>query len=317
MSGFVIGRRWGRGVIGRQLAFLLASVVLAGTAVVGCDNSSTKDLTRSSARRLIQNKLTAKYFPVDISGALSIPQPSRIDYRSFDGQGSGLLLRRLLDLGIVEEQVSMASYPDLSGTFKGDLPDPVKSQCKLTNEYHLTMEDGSNTFIGTSQMSNTCQSGHPASAQQLSGSIDDSGKVRITFDSGWVEEGSFVVQGSSALLTMPGPWYEGPEWHMMGAADLEKVKVKWYSFSLAPHEGKSVEVVGSRAEVDAGSYKVGDVSNLQLASDTDAVAQFNWTASLNSIGRRLLGGDTPHGVGDVEFGKRPDGSWFISSWSTR
>jgi hypothetical protein len=102
--------------------------------------------------------------------------------------------------------------------------------------------------------------------------------------------------------------------------------MKWYTYSLTPEGYKQIEQTRNSMELRAGKFKIGEVTNLRLVTDTVAVANFAWEASLNDLGktlfqyaqdelrsRNLPTNDVPKGVGEAQFAKKPDGSWIISS----
>jgi predicted secreted protein len=68
---------------------------------------------------------------------------------------------------------------------------------------------------------------------------------------------------------------------------------------------------------NAGEVKVGEVTDLQLATETNAVAHFAWELKPNKVGKILTSNNGDKGTGEVEFGKKPDGTWFVEKWALR
>lgn len=108
--------------------------------------------------------------------------------------------------------------------------------------------------------------------------------------------------------------------------EIENGDVRWYTYSFGPklrqlmikmNSGAGPFSLASVDGVKAGTYKVEQISDLQLVIETAATASFDWNVQLNEIGEMLLSrGNKPAGKGKVEFAKKPDGSWIVSSWCT-
>jgi hypothetical protein len=87
--------------------------------------------------------------------------------------------------------------------------------------------------------------------------------------------------------------------------------VKWYTYSWNPAFQKQIQGTGISSTVVGGEVEIGEVSNLRLVDVTEATATFAWKLSLNNTGKTFLGDVHPSGNAEAEFGKKPDGTWFV------
>jgi hypothetical protein len=315
-------------------------VIFATILSLSCGKTtSTKELTESSARALIEGFYANNYYPINVAPLVPLFAQTRIDYKTVDDKfGLGKDMRLFLERGLIEQHTETLSYPNISGIFTGEIhfagamryePENI-----IYNQYNLQMNADSNSFSGTLTISH--QEGRSADGTIAPGPIEVTGVNKVT---GTVQpdgsvsieggnlgaNGKYTEQGTVASLTLPGPYYQGAEWHLVGKA-TGRTEMKWYTYSLTPEGYKQIEQTRNSMELRAGKFKIGEVTNLRLVTDTVAVANFAWEASLNDLGktlfqyaqdelrsRNLPTNDVPKGVGEAQFAKKPDGSWIISS----
>jgi hypothetical protein len=115
-------------------------------------------------------------------------------------------------------------------------------------------------------------------------------------------------EGKTAYLDQKGDQGIGT---FTGTASGQRVELRWYEYTFSPEVQTSAgrQVI----EVAAGRLQVGEVSNLQLVNETHAVANFAWQAQLNKLGQIMLGDVKPSGTSSVQFAKKPDGTWVLTS----
>jgi hypothetical protein len=136
-----------------QVLMLLQAVTLSGCF---SGSSSTKKLTESSAQSLLQDSVANKYDLISLSPIVRLFAKSRVDYKSFNGDAPGMAMRGLLDKGLVGQQTETISYPNISGTFSGEMIHPgnmkYDPECVTKLEYTLAMAPDSDAFSGTSTL---------------------------------------------------------------------------------------------------------------------------------------------------------------------
>jgi predicted secreted protein len=71
--------------------------------------------------------------------------------------------------------------------------------------------------------------------------------------------------------------------------------------------------VNGSDQVSIGKIVVTGVDSLLLTTDTVATAKFRWQLDLNEIGQVITQSERPKKVGEVQFGKQPDGVWVITA----
>jgi hypothetical protein len=320
--------------------------MVATMAIQACqsNSSNTKELTESSARPLIQTAVAESNDLIPMNSVVRLFAKTRLDYKSFDGDGPGGILRKLLDKGLVAQTDETISYPKISGVFSEEIHNPGQMrydpECLTKYEYQLEANDKSDSFSGKS-ITIGCNGSvivpgantdyHHGSfapdkpvVQYVNGIISSDGSVVITpIDARGNPIGRVLAKysedGPAAYLTIPGMGgpHAGQGLHLTGKATGQKIDLRWYSYSFTPKGKQQVESGSSGTEAHAGKIKVGVVSDLQLVSDTNAAARFAWTAEMTDLGNLLTGNKGDSGVGAVMFTKKPDGSWFVARWSLR
>jgi hypothetical protein len=243
---------------------LVCKVVV--TAMLSCCLScgkatSTKELTESSARALIEQSYSNNYYPVSLAPLAPLFAKTRVDYKTFDGKGMGSVMRMFLERGLVKQTTEIISYPKLSGTFSGEThwkdawegtPGWTPLCESADSEYTVEMDANSNTFSGTHTLRNGClyqPEKHellprPKSTLKIRGTIESDGRVsvgeyrQITVLSEQVglntTNGTYSEQGTSAHLKLG-------DLDLGGKPTGQKVEVKWYTYALTPEGHKQIE----------------------------------------------------------------------------
>jgi hypothetical protein len=313
-------------------------MVLLAVTLSGCFSSTTKKLTESSAQSLLQDSVANKYDLISLSPIVRLFGKSRVDYKSFSGDGPGQVMRALLDKGLVGQQIETISYPNISGTFSGEMVQQgnmkYDPECVTKLEYILQMAPDSDTFSGTRTQRN-CNGGSvvpgvntdyhhgtrslgPPDTQTVNGTVSPDGSIKfISSNSNTYTPAQYEEQGATATITMPGPYYQGEQWHLSGKASQQKVELKWYTYSFTPQGQSQIENGPRGIEARAGKIKIGAVTDLQLVTETDAAAHFAWEGSMNDFGNILTSNKGDRGTGEVEFRKKPDETWFVAESNLR
>ena len=209
-------------------------MALLAVTLSGCfsSSSSTKKLTESSAQSLLQDAVANKYDLISLRPIVSLFAKSRVDYRSFNGDGPGQALRSLLDKGLVGQQTETISYPNISGTFSGEMIQrgnmKYDPECVTKLEYTLQMAPNSDSFGGTRTQLN-CNGGGvipgsntdyhrgtrsfgPPDTQTVNGTVSPDGSIKfISSNSNTYTPAKYEEQGTTASITLPGPAYQGPK----------------------------------------------------------------------------------------------------------
>ena len=83
-------------------------MVLLAVTLSGCFSSTTKKLTESSAQSLLQGVfIPSKYNLISLSPIVRLFGKSRVDYKSFSGDGPRQVMRALLDKGLSRQQLNI------------------------------------------------------------------------------------------------------------------------------------------------------------------------------------------------------------------
>lgn len=325
----------GKGIVTMKVTRSLPVLGFALFLLISCSPSSTKELNESSAKALLKTAVASEFYYFPVGPVANLFARTRTDYRSFSGVGSGAILQQLLSRGYVLQQPEIISYPKLSGTFSGNShwsqsavnPDGTRTDplcASAENEYTVAMDPDANSFSGTHVLRYGCtnlkgngytslgQVAPNRSTEKFTGTIEADGRVQVgeyrqmtvlSEQKGlYTTNGSYVEQGPTGVLKLG-------DWSLTGKATGQKVDVKYYTYKFSPEAEKQVDQGRARA----GRLEIGAVSNLRLVTDTEAIAEFSWEASLNDLGK-LLTHENPKGVGHAEFGKKPDGTWFVDRW---
>ncbi len=281
----------------------LVTAVILISAACSSSVSSVKQLDESSARDLIRDRLKEPY-KIRADNVSKLLGRTLKDYKSSNaGNPQEATVKRLLDKGLVIQTVETVSYPKISGTFVSQ-----KNYYGDWTVYDLEMRPNSNLLTGDSYRTGTLGSPKPQSPWWVEGSIEPDGRLRLN-TSGANEEATYVEEGSAAYIDFKGGSTYG---RYKGNATGKKVDASLYTYSWNPdlsqkrliREGNAIYVIG-------GECEVGNVSGLRLVTDTVATATFGWKATLNDVGASFFPVQPPTGTGEVSFGKKPDGTWFV------
>lgn len=305
--------------------------------LTSCSPGTTKDLNESSGLTLLKGAVANEYYYIPVGEVAGLFVRTRTDYTTFAGEGAGAILRQMLSTGYVSQQQEVINYPMLSGTFSGEShwqqsavnPDGTRTDplcASAENRYTVTMDPDSNTFRGTHYLRNGCINkkgngytslgnvGPNESTVDFTGVVEADGRVQVaeyrqitvlSDQKGlYPSSGFYSEQGPASILKLA-------DWTLVGKSSGRKVGVKWYTYSFSAEGQKQLD--GMRAR--AGKLKILAVSNLRLVTETEAIGEFSWEATLNDLGKLLTNGQ-PKGTGHAAFGKKPDGTWFVDRWST-
>jgi hypothetical protein len=94
--------------------------------------------------------------------------------------------------------------------------------------------------------------------------------------------------------------------------DLSSHTLTQFTYSLSPSASQLVTEPGRT--IAGGDYQVAKVSNLLLAGETSAEAEFEWTVALNAFATVVTGEPAITGTGKAQFGKQPDGEWILTDY---
>jgi len=309
--------------VGLPKAMRALSVVAFITWSVGCSLfavgcSSSKELNERSGRALVKEATADAYYPIPLTGlAPLMQQRSLVDFgqlaalmekKGVENGTAILVFGRLLDQKLIVQHVDAVSYPNIHGGFRSD------SKYGYA-EYELEMVPNTNHIKGVRY-----EQGQDEAQQHQSdvtGTIDASGLVSLG-----PNRYQYKEEGSTAWLMDKDVSFVR---NYKGTVSGPMIEVKWYTYSFSPEV--QAQIVKTKdapfgfglyevETVKGGSYEIGDVSGLELMTDTDAVGSFAWRASLNKFGRAFYGTEKPSGNGRVKFGKKPDGTWFVKNWCT-
>lgn len=287
----------------RTVGILGLAVTLALLSGCGSSVSSHKQLNESSARDLIKDRLKKEPYKIRADNISRLLGRTLKDYKNSNAENDQeATVKRLLDKGFVLQAVETASYPKISGTFTSQ-----NNYMGYWTVYDLEVLPNSNTLTGDSYRILSLDTPKGASPWWVKGSVEPDGKLKLN-TSGSYEEAAYVEEGSAAYIDFRGGSSYG---RYKGSATRKKVDVNWYTYSWSPDLQKRLTRAGDRVYVIGGDFEVGDVTNLRLVTDTEATAKFSWGASLDDVGKLFTPNQPPRGVADVDFGKKPDGTWFV------
>jgi hypothetical protein len=264
--------------------------------------SSVKQLNESNAELLIRDRLKKEPYKIRAENISKLLARTLKDYKSANaGNDQEATVKRLLEKGFVLQAVETVNYPRISGTFSVRFVNMLNRW--ETRVFQLEMIPNSNLLTGTYTGG--------AGVYKVTGSVQPDGKVEMRFldastFSGYTQSnGVYREVGPAASLDFRDSH------NLEGKATGQKVEVRWYTYSWSPDFQKQLLHEGNETYVIGGGLEVGNVSDLRLVLETEATAKFNWKASLNSVGELFFPSGPPSGAGEVAFGKRPDGTWFV------
>jgi hypothetical protein len=279
-----------------KVTFLLVFLAGCGSSV-----SSVKQLDESSGRALIEDRIKQEPFKIPADSASKLFTRTLKDYKSANpGNDNEATEKRLLEKGFVQQTVETVVYPRISGTFSVGFVNMLNHQ--ETRAFQIEMIPNSNLLAGTYT---------GGRVYKVTGSVQPDGKVEVRFldastFSGYTQSnGVYREAGPAAFLDFR-------DGHILeGKATGQKVEVKWYTYSWSPDFQKKILHEGNTTYINGGGIEITNISDLRLLLETEATANFNWKASLNSVGELFFPGVPPSGVGEAAFGKKPDGTWFV------
>jgi hypothetical protein len=231
-------------------------------------------------------------------------------------------LSRLVEAKLVTKKVDVVTYPRISGTWVSQRQSAL-SGGTVPQSLNMVLQ-----MVGdTNAISGYCVYRWGTSAPwaggdtgQVHGTVTPDGSVGFTnacYSEGGVQNRYQLDETETTVILrslkggvqgkMESPW-------ILSGRASGKLEVKWYEYSFAPE----VQIIRDNqgVRVTSGRYEVGEVSNLRLATETQAVANFSWQGQLNQLGSILLDGTLapgakPSGNGTAEFAKKPDGTWTL------
>ena len=301
----------------KEKKLLYVSLGICLLALSSCHSTATKELNESSARDLIKTAAETRPYVTPSDSVTSLFPKSRTDYKTFSGTGDGTFVRQLLEHGYVNQQVESISYPKIAGDFVAEEHNPCSGSNNpnggsTREEYSIEMDPDSNSFHGTADYE-VC--GNDSRDSLKEGTVSPDGSMSA-FAGIYRVSGTYSEQGSTASIDLQKTMWT-KNWHMVGEATGQKVQLNWYTYALSPQGDNYFVQSGPDGKgFRAGTINIGEVSNLRLVGDTDAVAKFAWDVSLNDVGK-ILRSTAPKGTGEAEFAKKPDGTWFLTQWTTR
>lgn len=280
---------------------------------------SARVLDEARARTLIEEGLRAESFLTSITHITPLMTRSSnnyLDAKAGTATGPAFRLRQLVEQGLVRQSAESVSYPDVSGTWI--------YQNEYTRGYNtysdnftiqLRMVGKSNSVTGTCRTLRTSRglgSTRDQNSGPVTGTVTSEGVValngyRFCFGNQQPVSYRYREEGSVAYLQP----FNSEDRTYRGDASRRRVEVTWYKYEFSPEVRRS-DSRGREAQVSAGTFDVGVVTNLQLVGETNAAANFAWTVSLNKIGLTLLGDVRPSGTGVARFVKKPDGTWVLA-----
>lgn len=291
-----------------------ASVCIA--MLTACTSSHVLDESR--AKTLIRQAPQTESFQLLVNNFL----PAMARSTNADRGPATVTLTRLVEAKLVARKVDVVTYPKISGTWVSQRQSALAGGM-APQSLNMVLQ----TVGETNGISGYCVYRWGTSPPwaggdtgQVRGTITPDGSVELTSacysEGGAQSRYQYSENGTSATLRSlnggePGKM-ESP-WILSGTVS-GKVEVKWYEYSFAPE----VQIIRDNqgVHVASGRYEVGEVANLRLATETQAVANFAWQGQLNQLGSILLDGTLapgakPSGNGTAEFAKKPDGTWML------
>lgn len=282
-------------------------------------------LNEDSAKSRIQDAQRSERYLVSFAAIAPLFSQSTTDYRAgASDSGPAFIMKRLIDGGIVRQDVRVESYPVISGSWTGgdtcvtrnNWNDPserldfiLKNRNTSCFSVPLTMQlqtvANSNRITGTSNRTSIA-----AYADAVTGTVTPKGEV--TFDR---LDGPTSAKGSWTYIERGQRAYLVNMWDYLfsGTASGRTTEVKTFNYAIIPNAEGSSGLLDSPStgKAEVGMFEVGAVSNLLLTTETRASANFAWQVTLDKLGHILLGDVTPSGIGRADFAKKPDGTWVL------
>jgi hypothetical protein len=298
---------------------ILNCVLVLTVLGIGCSSStSTKELTESSGLPLVASYIAENQLQLHLAPVAALFGETRTDYKTFAGTGIGLVLKSYLDHGWVTQEIDTRSFPEVLGVFEGDAhvdnwwyhakytvyPDHDSNSFSGINDWKIMYPNGVVKEAGTGH-------GSLVATLKSDGSFEARCPPAVGYCGTWI--GKYSEQGPAGFLDMAGGGGFSPPYHLVGKSTGRQVQLNWYKYSWSAEAQKLLhQDPGYGISADAGHFKVKELSGLQLVIDTVATAQFTWEVQLNDIAEATLGIKSVPGTGTVTFGKKPDGTWFVT-----
>ena len=298
--------------------------------VVGCEGgSSTKNLTESSAKRMLVAKISAdnkdNYLLNFDAVSETIREPIREDYAdgTYRINDPRLAVGRLIKAGYIIQSRKEFTVPNVSGNYKVELTWPKEvSSIALRNAiytFSLSMEPTFSTVSGKYSVDSWVNSGQETMSANgpLIGSVSQDGTVQLAYVTQYgsrIEEAyKFSTSGQGVTLTGNQPFLNGiPTMTLTGSGAGGTISVPSFTYVFSD---KFKPVAPPNAnQIVAGKIVVDEVSNLLLVTETIAQANFTWHVTFNDAAKALTGQTTASGAGQMTFGKQPDGNWVLAEY---
>jgi hypothetical protein len=313
----------------KTLFALFATIAVLST---GCSSTSTKKLTPSSAKQMLQEQIKddkdLQMIPYDASLAALGGIKTFTDYEpdQFVGEkvdvslgpqaavfvaNGEALFHRMLKAGLMTKTEEKDSYQNLTGIYKGRNPYALSS-------YTISAKQGSPAITGTYRY-DTC-------GGRISGSLGVDGTATITVfsiggfspcsstrsttyqiertDAGGIEL-AYLANGSRKTSDKSANFYRE------GSYGQATFALTTYRYNFTPKYMKFVDVPGKNVKI--GQVRIDNVDKLLLETETIASGQYAWHIDYNAVGKAIYGTDGGHGTGQVAFRKQPDEAWICDS----
>jgi hypothetical protein len=261
-----------------------------------------------------------------LTGILPLMKQTPRDYTSGSVAGQEAILKGLLERKLVVQHPVIFAFPNVSGEFTSrNYQYNGQAQFSLDHKDHFNVETFKLEMVPNSNLLTGELNGHFEPNEQVNGrdyslhltvkgTVNVDGYVDLTLGGGEYlmtssRSGRYIYREDGATAYLGRPNRGGNP--AVGKATRQKVNVTFYDYAFSPEMEKQILRIRQGPYVPGGSFEVGETSGLHLLIETEAAAQFSWQVSLNDIGRILVGTGQPRGKGEVAFGKKPDGAWFV------
>jgi hypothetical protein len=239
-----------------------------------------------------------------------------IDYRSAPATKDDLsgVIHRLIDAGFVTQKSVAREYADVTGNYQGDAVYPA-----VTHHFDVNLEMKQGAADVKGKLSEIGAS-YPLSAS-ITGNALPEGSYSLLFLVQYFNgmpnyDGPFIYKlndmNGHETLTGPDPYDRNLTIYFAKKEPLNsaKISVPMFSYSFTPKA--KVQVVNGSDQSSMGRIIVTGVDSLLLATDTVATAKFKWKFDYSEIGQVITLSKQPEKLGEVQFGKQPDGTWIIT-----
>jgi hypothetical protein len=304
----------------RIIAILLGSCYLQ--SVVAC--SSAQRLTPATAKQMLE-----EYFRTEAKNILSFDYsdvaklPGR---KNFEDAKKGVYkpdtfeatVQRLVNAGFMDQQVETLTLSDLTGNYQWQARNAPMSRATLSIHQGSPMVSG--TFQAFREGYGTNEPPVLGCEGNLFGHVNVNGTVSLSFKATRVPGGcSMPSEGETLTYTVSRKddsvsltdLDRNRSLDLKGHSTGGQVTVPVYNYTFTSNFRKFTVTPGYNLR--AGTVVVDSVERLLLGpTDTRAEAEFRWHATFNDAARAFSGKSENHGVGRVEYGKQPDGSWILT-----